>query len=62
MTRESAKHQTWRDWYDGLGYVPQINPLYDRAFDAGWDAAIRAVAAALSDGAEFDRLIEGGES
>ena len=56
MTRESAKHQTWRDWYDGLGYVPQINPLYDRAFDAGW--AAREAEHAAEDEREIARLID----
>ena len=62
MTRDTAKHHAWSDWHSGLAYVPAVNQLYGHGFDDGWSAAIRAVAAAVSDGEAFNRLIEGGEA
>ena len=60
MTRDTAKHHAWSDLHGDLDpdRVPLENLLWARGFDSGWSAAIRAVAAALSDQGEFDRLIE----
>ena len=38
MTREEAKRKAWAEWHDGLDYVPAINQLYSRGFDAGRDS------------------------
>lgn len=59
MTRESAKLQAWTDWHGAVSpdLIPAAPPAFDRGFDCGWSAAIRAVAAALTSAEDFDRLI-----
>ena len=56
MTRDEAKEAAAIDWGDDNSAAHDI--AWGIGFDAGWSAAIRAVAAAVPDGAEFDRLIE----
>ena len=61
MTRESLKLQGWIDYHGGIDpeEIPMAPPAYGRGFDDGWSAAIRAVAAAVSDHRESHKLIEG---
>ena len=56
MTKDEAKTKAWADWHDGIDYVPQINQLYARGFDAGW--AAREAEHAAQDEREIKRLID----
>lgn len=40
MKKDEARAKAWADWHSGmkLDDMPPGNPLWDIAFDAGWDA------------------------